>query len=221
MTNPEAFPFDPGHNLFAALRRAFPADLDAPAIELPPRETGEPPRCYSWRDVDRATAMMANWLGSLGLADGARLLVHVGESVEAALLFLAVLRGGWVHVPIAQARRPDELGHFIQATRPSALVCGGRDFGWASKLAFTSGVRHVFTLNGDRTGTLLDRASFQSDQHAPAAKAAADPAALLLLSGGDGEVRVLSHGDLLGRIARWDWRDGLAALIGQLPVRAA
>ncbi len=220
MTNAEALRLDPGHNLFAAVRRAFPADLEAPALELPPREAGEPPRCYSWRDVDRATAMMANWLGSLGMADGALLLVHVAESAEAALLFLAVLRGGWVHAPVSQTRRPDEVGRLIQATRPSALVCGGRDFGWASKLAFTSGVRHVFTLNDDCTGTLLDRASFQPDRHAPAAKAAADAAALLH-PGGEGEGVVLSHGDLLGRISPWDGRDGLAALIGKLAVFAA
>ena len=43
-------------NLFVALRNAFPADLDALAVE-----TDEGLR-YSWRDLDRATAMMANLL---------------------------------------------------------------------------------------------------------------------------------------------------------------
>ena len=40
-------------NLFAALRAAFPADLDAIAIET---DSGLD---YSWRDLDRATAMLA------------------------------------------------------------------------------------------------------------------------------------------------------------------
>ena len=41
------------HNLFAALRAAFPKDLDAVAVET------EDGLCYSWRDLDRASAMMA------------------------------------------------------------------------------------------------------------------------------------------------------------------
>ena len=42
------------NNLFSALRAAFPADLTAVAVE-----TDEGLR-YSWQDLDRATAMMAN-----------------------------------------------------------------------------------------------------------------------------------------------------------------
>ena len=51
-------------NLFSALRAAFPTDLDAAAVE-----TDEGLR-YSWRDLDRATAMMANLLDSLDLPEG-------------------------------------------------------------------------------------------------------------------------------------------------------
>ncbi len=43
-------------NLFSALRAAFPADLDAVAIET---DNGLQ---YSWRDLERATAMLANLL---------------------------------------------------------------------------------------------------------------------------------------------------------------
>ena len=52
------------NNLFAALRAAFPADLTATAVE-----TDEGLR-YSWQDLDRATAMMANLLKSLDLPEG-------------------------------------------------------------------------------------------------------------------------------------------------------
>ena len=43
-------------NLFVALRDAFPADLDVVAVET------EDGLSYSWRDLDRATAMVANLL---------------------------------------------------------------------------------------------------------------------------------------------------------------
>ena len=39
-------------NLYSALRDAFPADLDQIAIET------DQGLCYSWRDLDRASAMM-------------------------------------------------------------------------------------------------------------------------------------------------------------------
>ena len=51
------------HNLFTALRAAFPKDLDAIAVESV--ISADSSLNYSWRDLDRATAMMANLLKSL------------------------------------------------------------------------------------------------------------------------------------------------------------
>ena len=62
-------------NLFLALRQGFPQDLDSLAIE-----TDQGLR-YSWRDLDRASAMLANWLGSLDLPLGSRIAVQVDKSV--------------------------------------------------------------------------------------------------------------------------------------------
>jgi len=59
------------HNLFTALRAAFPSDLDAVAVET------DEGLNYSWRDLDRATAMMANLLDSLSLPAGSRVAVQV------------------------------------------------------------------------------------------------------------------------------------------------
>jgi malonyl-CoA/methylmalonyl-CoA synthetase len=56
-------------NLFVALRAAFPADLDGRSPSRPP--TAPTPLHYTWRDLDRGTAMMANLLESLGLPPAA------------------------------------------------------------------------------------------------------------------------------------------------------
>ena len=48
-------------NLYIALRQGFPQDLDTLAIE-----TDQGLR-YSWRDMERASGMLANWLDSLQL----------------------------------------------------------------------------------------------------------------------------------------------------------
>ena len=73
-------------NLFDALRAAFPASLDDTAIET--ADTPEPLH-YSWRDLERGTAMLANLIGSLGLPPDSRIAVQVEKSVEALMLYLA------------------------------------------------------------------------------------------------------------------------------------
>jgi malonyl-CoA/methylmalonyl-CoA synthetase len=185
------------HNLFAALRAAFPDDLDAVAIET---DNGLQ---YSWRDLDRSTAMLANLLASLGLPAGARIAVQVDKSVEAMLLYLATLRAGYVFLPLNTAYQADEIRYFIGNAEPAVVVCSAPNFGWVSKIAFMAGTEYVFTLNGDRTGSLLDRAAHHSDQHTVAPKSADDLAAILYTSGTTGRSKgaMLSHGNLLSNAA--------------------
>ncbi|MDP2093075.1 MAG: AMP-binding protein, partial [Hydrogenophaga sp.] len=100
------------HNLFAALRAAFPQDLDRVAVETV--DPDGPGLCYSWRDLDRATAMMANLLASLDLPAGARVAVQVEKSVEALVLYLATLRAGYVFLPLNTAYQSTNVGTNIQ-----------------------------------------------------------------------------------------------------------
>ncbi|MFG6465166.1 malonate--CoA ligase [Roseateles sp. BYS87W] len=192
-------------NLYQALRDGFPADLDTPAIDAEGA-------LYSWRDLDRGSAMLANWLARLDLPPGSRVAVHTDKSVEALLLYLAVLRAGLVYLPLNPAYQASELAHFIGDAAPGAVVCAGRNFGWVSQLAFQRGVRWVFTLNDDRTGTLLDRASQMSDAQQPVAREPGDLAAILYTSGTTGRSKgaMLSHGNLLSNARTlkdyWDWR---------------
>nr|MCU0926194.1 AMP-binding protein [Hydrogenophaga sp.] len=90
-------------NLFVALRDAFPADLDRTAVE-----TDDGLR-YSWRDLDRATAMLANLLDSLDLPPLSRIAVQVEKSVEAMVLYLATLRAGHVFLPLNTAYQSGEI----------------------------------------------------------------------------------------------------------------
>src|SRR5450830_1898228 len=153
-------------NLFAALRAAFPRDLDAVAVET---DNG---LFYSWRDLDRASAMLANLLASLDLPAGARIAVQVEKSVEAMLLYLATLRAGFVFLPLNTAYQSAEMAYFIGNAEPAVVVCSAQNFGWISKLAFKAGTQHVLTLNENRTGSLLARAAAQPDQHTVALKQA-------------------------------------------------
>ena len=207
-------------NLFSALRAAFPADLDQVAIET---ADGPAPLYYTWRDLDRATAMMANLLVGLDLPPQSRVAVQVEKSVEALMLYLAVLRAGHVYLPLNNAYQAAEIEYFIGNAEPAVVVCTGRNFGWVSQLAFKAGTRHVFTLDDDRTGTLLDRAAQQSDQHAPLHRGRDDLAAILYTSGTTGRSKgaMLTHGNLLSnaRVLKdyWAWQPG-DVLVHALPI---
>ena len=211
----------PNQNLFAALRAAFPSDLDRIAVETVEAD-GSSLR-YSWRDLDRATAMMANLLTSLKLPAGSRIAVQVEKSVEAMLLYLATLRAGYAFLPLNTAYLSAEIGYFIGNAEPAVVVCTPENFGWVSKIAFSAGTQHVFTLGDDRSGSLLDRAAHCSDRHTPAVKAADDLAAILYTSGTTGRSKgaMLSHGNLLSnaRVLQdyWGFQPG-DVLIHALPI---
>ncbi|MBP8183591.1 MAG: AMP-binding protein, partial [Rhodoferax sp.] len=204
-------------NLFAALRAAFPVELDSVAIET---DSG---LHYSWRDLDRATAMMANLLVSLKLPAGARVAVQVEKSVEALMLYLATLRAGYVFLPLNTAYQSAEIEYFIGNAEPAVVVCTPQNFGWVSKIAFKAGSGHVFTLGDDRTGSLLERAVHCSDRHTAAQRRADDLAAILYTSGTTGRSKgaMLSHGNMLSNAVMlkdyWGWKPG-DVLMHVLPI---
>ncbi|WP_066151519.1 malonate--CoA ligase [Hydrogenophaga pseudoflava] len=204
-------------NLFVALRDAFPADLDRAAVET---DNG---LSYSWRDLDRATAMMANLLDSLDLPPASRIAVQVEKSVEAMVLYLATLRAGHVFLPLNTAYQSAEIEYFIGNAEPAVVVCSPRNHGWVSKIAFTAGTQYVFTLGDDRTGSLLERAAHHSDRHTPAVRHDDDLAAILYTSGTTGRSKgaMLTHGNMRSNALMlreyWQWQPD-DVLIHALPI---
>jgi malonyl-CoA/methylmalonyl-CoA synthetase len=204
-------------NFFAALRAAFPRDLDAAAVET---DNG---LVYSWRDLDRATAMIANLLQSLRLPPASRIAVQVEKSVEGMMLYLATLRAGHIFLPLNTAYQSAEIEYFIGNAEPAVVVCSSKNFGWVSKLAFKAGTRHVFTLDENRTGSLLERAAHCSDRHEIAPIASGDVACIVYTSGTTGRSKgaMLTHGNMLSNALvlkdYWGWREG-DVLIHALPI---
>jgi malonyl-CoA/methylmalonyl-CoA synthetase len=222
-----AMPREPDANLYAALRAAFPADLDGIAVET---DNG---LRYSWRDLERASAMMANLFAALGVPQGARIVVQVDKSVEALMLYLAALRGGQVFVPLNIAYQRAEMEYFIADAVPEVVVCTRANAAWIAPIVRDTQIPdgqsapHLFTLDADRTGSLLERAAQCSDRHAVARCRVDDLASIIYTSGTTGRSKgaMLTHGNLLSnaRVLKdyWGWRSsaqGGDVLIHALPI---
>ena len=208
-------------NLYALFASRFPQDQSACCIET------HDGRFYTWNDIERATAKMANLLASLNLPADARIAVQVEKSPEALMLYLATIRAGLVYLPLNSAYRTAEIAYFIADAEPSVVVCAPENFGWVSQIAFKAGTRHVFTLdqarNGRSSGSLLARAQHHPDTFDTVARQPDDLAAILYTSGTTGRSKgaMLTHDNLASNAKvlqhYWHWQAG-DVLLHTLPL---
>ena len=208
-------------NLYALFQSRFPKDLNDCWIET------DEGRYYSWLDLERGSAKLANLLASLHLPQGSRIAVQVEKSPEALMLYLATVRAGFVYLPLNTAYRAAEMEYFIANASPAVVVCSPQNFGWITQIAFKAGTAHVFTLDepreGKNSGSLLTRALHHSDQFETVHKEPHELAAILYTSGTTGRSKgaMLSHGNLASNIRvlqeLWQWRAG-DVLLHALPL---
>ncbi len=217
-------------NLYALFRARFPQDLDDCWLET---ADGQGSQYYSWRDLERGSAKIANLLASLKLPEGARIAAQVEKSPEALMLYLATIRAGYVYLPLNTAYRSDEMAYFIENASPAVVVCTPGNVGWTAQIAFSRGTAHVFTLDEPRpgaeggpvrnSGSLLSRALHFPDSFATVHRDADDLAAILYTSGTTGRSKgaMLTHGNLAANIATlhqvWQWQAG-DVLLHALPL---
>ncbi|MCQ0970219.1 malonyl-CoA synthase [Paracoccus sp. TK19116] len=150
----------------------------------------------TYGDIDRMSARLANLLVAEGVAPGDRVAVQVEKSPEALALFLATIRAGAVFLPLNTAYTPAEIAYFIKDAEPAFVVC---DPARAERRDdFMSAGAPLLTLATDGTGSLTERATNQSEQHDPVARADEDLAAILYTSGTTGRSKgaMLSHHNL-------------------------
>jgi malonyl-CoA/methylmalonyl-CoA synthetase len=204
-------------NLYALIAARFPADLDACAVET------HDARYWTWRDLDRATARIANLLASLKLPAGSRIAVQVDKSVEALCLYLATLRAGHVFLPLNSAYQQAEIDYFVENAEPAVVVCTPGNRAWIEPIARARGSSHVYTLADDGRGTLIEAAAPHRDAFRTVARKAADLAAILYTSGTTGRSKgaMLSHANLASNAQvldhYWRWRRG-DVLLHALPI---
>ncbi|MET0964470.1 MAG: malonyl-CoA synthase [Noviherbaspirillum sp.] len=195
-------------NLYELFAERFAQDRAACCIE-----TGCG-RQYSWDDIDRASARMANLLASLELPRDARIAVQVDKSPEAVMLYLATLRAGLVYLPLNTAYRAAEIDYFLNDAQPSVMVCSPANADWVRPLAAGAGTQQVYTLDelrdGRNSGTLLDSAATHADTFDAVQRDRDDLAVILYTSGTTGRSKgaMLSNGNLASNalVLRDYWR---------------
>ena len=204
-------------NLYAILSAGFPTDRSRCCIDA-----GEA-AWYSWADVERASAMIANLLKGLKLPAGARIAVQVDKSPEAVLLYLATLRAGYVFLPLNTAYQAAEIDYFVGDAEPSVVVCSPANLDWIEPIRRRHRVPHLFTLGAGRDGTLLEAAARERDRFATVRSRAEDLACIVYTSGTTGRSKgaMLSHGNIASNARTlhtcWRWRAG-DVLLHMLPI---
>ena len=204
-------------NLYAMFAANVPADRQSCCIET------HDGLQYSWNDVEHASAKLANLMRSLDMPRQSRVAVQVEKSAEALILYLAVIRAGLTYVPLNTAYREAEVAYFLQDAQPALVVCSPANFSWISKLAFSNGTDHVFTLDEHRQGSLLQRAASHAEQFDTVDVGPDDLAALLYTSGTTGRSKgaMLTHHNLASNAqvlkSYWHWQAG-DVLLHALPL---
>ena len=205
------------YNLYTLLAGGFPADRGGCCIDAGERAW------YSWDDVERASAMIANLFARLAMPKGARVAAQVDKSPEAVLLYLATLRAGYVFLPLNTAYQATEIDYFVGDAEPSVVVCSPANRGWIEPIARRHRVPHLFTLGDDRTGTLLEAAAREPDRFTTVRSRADDLACIVYTSGTTGRSKgaMLSHANVgsnaLALHYYWRWRAG-DVLLHMLPI---
>ena len=192
------------------------ADPEATAIETPGGAR------ITHAGLIARSGRMANALASLGVAPGDRVAVQVEKSVEAIILYLAVVRAGAVFLPLNTAYTPAEVEYFLTDAEPRIFVCDPARAEALRPADEKAGAR-VLTLDAAGQGSLTEAAEGAAEDFATVPREDGDLAALLYTSGTTGRSKgaMLSHGNLasnaLALVDAWHFtaRD---VLIHALPI---
>ena len=180
------------HNLYHLFERACPPDGASLLLQTP---TGD---SYSYADVKRESARLANYLIALGARPGDRVTVQVEKSPRVLCLYLACLRAGLVYHPLNTAYQASELTYFLGDARPRIVVCAGHSAALFESLAGGAGVETVCTLEADGSGSLSAGAAECPSAFETVVCGPGDQAALLYSSGTTGRPKgiMLTHANL-------------------------
>jgi malonyl-CoA/methylmalonyl-CoA synthetase len=181
-------------NLYAEYACRFPTGPGTKQLI----ETPDGVRC-GYTEAETESARLARFLSDGGVRPGDRISVQVHKSPAAVWLYLACIRGGFVFHPLNPAYTPSEVDYILSDAEPSVFVVAPELLPVAEPLQAKLGIRHLFTLDADGGGTLLEASRDAQADHVVALNESNDVAALLYSSGTTGRPKgiMLTHGNLV------------------------
>ncbi len=180
-------------NLYTRLDTAFQRAGEKVAMQIPGGAS------ISYAQLRSASARFANALVALGVKPNDRVMVQVEKSITAVALYLATLKLGAIYNPLNTAYTAAELDYFIGDAKPALLVVAAAAMPKIARLPSAMTMPAIETLEADGTGSLLDLAATQSDQHTTVPRQQTDLAALLYTSGTTGRSKgaMITHKNLV------------------------
>ncbi|MGJ8569637.1 MAG: malonate--CoA ligase [Hoeflea sp.] len=160
-------------------------------------------RRYSYGDVEDVSGRFANVLVDLGVKPGDRVAVQVPKSIEAVMLYLAVVRAGAVFLPLNTGYTPAEIEYFLDNATPRIFVCDPKKHADYEALTTRFGIgletMSVWQNHETSAGSLNDAGLSAPAGFDTVAREAGDLAAILYTSGTTGRSKgaMLSHANLL------------------------
>lgn len=166
---------------------------------------------------------IASMLMDQGLQTDDRVVVQVDKSIYAVELYLGVVLAGGIFIPLNTAYTESELDYFLSDATPSILICDPKIESKLALIAKQSGVKKVFTLASDSSGSFMELAYKQSPGFEGVARSKDDIASIIYTSGTTGRSKgaMLTHNNLASNAStlvdywRFDKND---ILIHSLPI---
>ena len=99
---------------------------------------------YSYASLERAANRLGHLLRTNGVVRGDRVVIHLGNGVDAVASVFAVSKASAAFVPVAPQTRPERLAYLLNDCRASALITTAQ--GAAAVLATTAPLPHLRVL---------------------------------------------------------------------------
>ena len=215
----------PSMPLYGFLRRQADRDPERPAVIYCDAD-GRELSVTTYRGLDEESGRFASALMHLGIAKGDRVAYYLQNSPQLVTAFYGILKAGAVPVPCNPMYLADELGHQLNDSGSTAVVCDAELLSLVRQVQSSTRLAHVITV-----GSAPDSLGFDELTRSLAAAARLpdiDPdrdLALLPYTGGTTGVpkgAMLTHRNLVVnavQFGRWyGYREGRETFIAALPL---
>ncbi|MDH5737345.1 MAG: AMP-binding protein [Gammaproteobacteria bacterium] len=170
---------------------------------------------YSYSDLEKLSARIANQFDALGIKKGDRLAIQVEKSVHNLLIYFACLRAGIIYLPLNTAYQAQELSYFIKDASPSVIVCDPsreETFQIINNQNGDNAKTAILTLDREGIGSVTQHLDNYSSERNVVECSPNDTAVILYTSGTTGKPKgaMITHNNLktnaLTLLETWRWQ---------------